>query len=114
MDWHNYHPDGVRRLAARLIELCVAESPECPDVLAVAVRWATWCGVDPIVAAEGVADRIERGDVPELRAIDRDDYEKAARDAVNDWHYSDGKTCPMCGTPITNTARSCPHHRWYK
>ena len=114
MDARDLHQDGVLLLAAKLIEQCVAEAQSNPEVLVVAVQWATWCGVDPLVAAKGIAERVRENDAPPLRVIDCDDHEEQHRVIAYDWHYSDGKRCPLCGTPITNTSRVCVRHKWFR
>jgi alkanesulfonate monooxygenase SsuD/methylene tetrahydromethanopterin reductase-like flavin-dependent oxidoreductase (luciferase family) len=108
------HPDGVRRLAAAIIEQCIAAACYDPDQIDVAVSWATWCGEDDELAREKITKRVQAGDVPPLRQVDQADYEARQRAAIHDWHYNEGKRCPYCGVPITNNARTCWRHKWYK
>jgi hypothetical protein len=108
------NPDGVKRLAAALIEQCIAAAPFDPGQIDVAVDWATWCGIDADLAREAIYKRVQVGDVPPLRQVDQADYEARQRAAILDYHYNEGRHCPVCGAPITNNSRTCGRHKWYK
>ena len=104
-----YHPGprfcndaGMLNLAYRMVRDAMKMSQP-----GIALAWCVIGGMDRNVAESAIAQalsvRAHRSRTPRSR-IEQREYKQQAR-------YSQGRRCPFCGDPITNTAQSCRRHR---
>lgn len=102
--------DGVCLLAAQIIQGCIAAgdveaalSTDRITQLDVALDWAVMCGMDAHDVARALVNR--PATTERTRRAFRRDPNRC---------YTKGRTCPKCGILITNSARTCVHHRWWR
>lgn len=109
-----YDREGLRALCCHLIAQCMEGAPfEIPrgnraTLYDMAFHWSVVGGLDEGAAARAIRSAMQYNREPVPRKPLITDAQRARGRIMR---YSKGCTCPFCGVPITNGARTCNRHR---